>query len=305
LEGETLDRAELERIVSAIHRTRTAEAHLAFDGPRFSVLFDEAPLEGDRFEFARLADLVAEIQNLVDGARRPHKVESTLRCTAVYVDHVRETLFKPVAGEIRAISRSRELRAEDQRTFAASDDRLALLRGRRGATLILALALLAGLVVWQGGIADYVLAPTAEEIRSDRGPFEGLLDLSIEKRWPGYVVTLRPGADYPSSPSESAALEAAATTNLRLAAIRAVSEGSEIQVRILSDRGKGGGQPSEGQFQGPTSSGDAKKLVPGARDGILLWAGGCSLRGLLTGDDRVVTTLRGHRSATTVDLSLD
>lgn len=275
LEGHVGDRDSLKRAAAALNGVGAAAAHLEIDGGRFSILFDDEPRTGDHFLEERLSDLVDALQTIVNAAREPQRVESTLRCTVVFDERVSEILFAPIAGEIRAVARARARREDDRRFPTAANDRLSALRDPRGRVLVGLFVLLGALMIWNGGARDYALSPSADALTRDPGPFAGLIDLTVTRGWPGYVVTLRRGPDFPLTPRDSAALEAAADTNVRLAAVRAVSQGGEIQVRISS------------------------------AEGILLRAGVCSLRGLLTGGDPVETKLPGHRDSTTVELSLD
>ena len=234
LEGAVATRPELERITAEINALGLAHADLEVDGGRFSLLLDEQTVPGNALSSECLSEFGRLLGELTRASADPASVESTLRCTTVHGDTVVETMFAPVRGEMRAVSRVRPAEADDRvRTSTALQP-----LGRRRVTLIGGLfALALAMFTWQSGLLDRVFSVDATQLEIDEGPFRGLLHAEAESSWGSYRVTLQPGADYPVTSAELRALLAKVETTAARAAILAVANGNVIFVRLLDDAG--------------------------------------------------------------------
>lgn len=240
LDGRRGDDGRLRAAVERGNRLGLAHLHLDLDGGRFSLLFDEHAVRGDRLSSERSEELVDVLNEVVASSSDPAGVESTLRCTEVYDDAAVDTLFTPAGGGVECVSRPRALGADDRRMApadAAAVPRLPRV-GRRQALGLLALVLVAfGLLAWKEGLVDRIAARSGESLAIETGPFGRALAVEAVSRWGTYRVTLRRGEDWPADAAAAERAIAGAETVTRRAAVRAVVDGGEVWVRLETDDG--------------------------------------------------------------------
>lgn len=257
VEGRLGDAAAVRAAAARANGTGYGRMDVGVDAGRFSVLMDDETVPSSRMsdENRRLfAGALAEIASAAEGP-----VESTLRCTEVFRDEVRETLFLAEGGTIRALSRTRPVtpadlgRSPDQPAAAAPMGRARFLLV--GLLVVVAL----GLTAWQGGWIDRLLSAGAETIRVDTGPFRDLVGVEVAKSWGDYEVTLRRGAGYPVESARVEELRAAAATPADRAALEAVATGGTLWIRV--ENGQGRGLAVERAELGPLAAGADRSVV--------------------------------------------
>jgi hypothetical protein len=206
------------------------------EGGRFSVLMDDATVPASRMsdENRRLfAAALAEIAGASSGS-----VESTLRCTEVFRDEVRETLFLPESGAIRALTRTRPVAPGDLlRSPEAPAPAPSMGRGRL-AVVLAALLVAFGIIAWAGGWVDRLFAADSRALVVETGPFADFVDVAVEKSWGEYEVTLRRGKGFPVERGRLDELRAKAATPADRAAIDIVAQGGQLWVRLLDASGR-------------------------------------------------------------------
>ncbi len=274
------DDGALRAAVAELNADGPVPADLEVEGGRFTVLLGERTLEPSELSSERLTVFVDLLQRLVEASADPERIESTLRCTEVYAREAVETVFAPVAGEVRCVSRVRALNDEDRRRapVAARPAGPAFDLGTRRALLIGALFLIAfGLFTWRSGIVGRWMSAEAAGLARETGPFGTLLAVEVERMWPGdYRVVLRRGDDYPLTTDAVSALQTGAGSPVELAAVNAVAEGDAVYAQLLN------------------------------HDGEVLASDRLELRPLLgDADAEVEGKLKGRISAATVRLALD
>ncbi len=236
-EGRLGDAAAVRAAAARSNSTGFGRMDVGVDGGRFSVLMDDTTVPPSRMtdENRRLlANALAEMASASSGP-----VESTLRCTEVFRNEVRETLFLPEGGQIRALTRTRPVTDADLfRSLEAPAPPPSMGRGRLA--VVLALLLVAfGVAAWTGGWVDRLFSASSEKIRIETGPFADFIDVTVEKSWGDYEVTLRRGKGFPVANARLDELKALAKTPADRAAIDAVATGGEIWLRLEDREGHG------------------------------------------------------------------
>ena len=235
------------------------------DGGRFSLLADATPFDPRRAAPAFLGEVESALRALVVASPNPTSVSSTVRCTEVFADVVRETAFLTQGGALHRLERVRPANEDDRRRFVPGAEPLpfaaaaSLGRRRLLAIGVLASALFA-FVVWQGGLVDRLFAPDVAAMTLDTGPFGAAVVVEAASSFGEYQVKIRRGAAYPRTKADADALAAAAESPAARAAAATVVEGGSIFVRL--------------------ETADKKTLRSAS----------VSLRALLVGDDAVVET---------------
>lgn len=251
LEGRVRDANGLRSALSRLKALDIVPCDLEINGGRFSFMFDEAPVRGDKLSVERQDDLVESLQRFVEASADATGVESTLRGSLVYAESVVETLFAVKAGTIEPVSRKRALDTRDRELApddAAGDGAWAGLdapfRGKslRGGLMLLALLLLGGsLLAWQSGyfglLRDSFFAEGTDEAAIETGLFKDTLTLTAERKLASYRCEIRRGANYPETPADIEALVAAAATTGERAAMNAVADGKTIWLRVVDKDG--------------------------------------------------------------------
>lgn len=275
VEGRLGDASLVHEAASRANAGGFGHMDVGIDGGRFSVLMGEDTVRARAMtdENRRLfANTLAEIAAASSGP-----VESTLRCTEVFRNEVRETLFLAEGASIRALTRTRPVTDADlfRNPDAGAPAMPSMGRGRLAIVLTL-LLLVFGSFAYFGGWVDRLLAANAETLVIDTGPFADYVDVSVEKSWGVYEVKLRRGRGFPVEKARIDELRSRAATPADLTALEIVTTGGKLWVRLEDAQGRG------------------------------LAAAPCELRPLISGEDRSVQEkLPGYMTAARVKLALD
>jgi len=240
LEGHSGDNDRLRQTVAELNALGSIDADLELDGGQFSVLFDDLTLAGGAFAADLLDRLPRLLQEIVDAARDPARVTSTVRCTVVHEDGVVETLFAPVSGVMRGVSRPRRVKPEDlERAPAAAAVGNVSGMGPVRSTLIGALMLVAfAMLAWQSGFVERLTSVESSTLTVDNGPFGELLTAEIQPNWGNYRVLLRRGQSYPKDVAQQRQLEEQAATLAERSAVLMLTQGRHLYLRLISDTGE-------------------------------------------------------------------
>lgn len=274
VEGRLGDAAAVRDAASRANATGFGRMDVGVDGGRFSVLMDDTTVPASRMTDANRGALANALSEIAGASAGP--VESTLRCTEVFRNEVRETLFLAEGGAIRALTRTRPVtEADNFRNPESPAPPPSMGRGRLA--VVLALFLVAfGIVAWTSGWVDRLLAAKSGAIRIETGPFADFIDVEVAKSWGVYEVKLRRGPGFPVANERLAELRAKASTPAERAALDVVAQGGEIWLRLEDEEGHG------------------------------LAAAQTDLRPLVSGPDRTADAeLPGRITAARVRLSLD
>jgi hypothetical protein len=231
VEGRLGDAAAVRDAVARANRAGYVRMNVGVDGGRFSVLMDDATIPASRMTDANRGALANALHEIATASAGP--IESTLRCTEVFRDEVRETVFLPDAGGIRAVTRTRPVADADlhRNPEVAPPTSASMGRGRLAIVGVLLLVAF-GLAAWTSGWVDRLLSAKAEAIVIEAGPFAGFVQVESEKAWGDYRVTLRRGAAFPVSNEAVAAARAKASTPAERAAVEIVANGGELWIRL-------------------------------------------------------------------------
>ncbi|MFT7168037.1 MAG: hypothetical protein ACI80K_001162 [Paracoccaceae bacterium] len=243
LEGRVGDRDALHKATDAVRKTRTAPPDLEIEGGRFSLLFDEVAVPGARLDVSDQEALLTALQGVVDASAKPDSVESTLRGSLVYGESVVETLFVPRSGVIEAVSRHRALSAADRsHSPGAAGEEANEAPRLKGVALLGLIAAACLLLAFYGGYVDRArgafFGTSAEAVKIQTDTFAGSLDVSLERKFGSYLVTVRRGPDYPTTSAEVEARIAAAETPAQRAAASAIADGGDVWLRLEDSEGK-------------------------------------------------------------------
>ena len=276
VDGRVRDARALRTAVEQLSRCGAGAFRVDFTGGRFNMLPVDTHVPPERFDEAAQSDFLDRLQELVD-ACEPGSVETTLRCKLVYEQDVAETLFVVRGATVEPVTRRRPAGTQDAPALPPEMEQPPLGIRRREMFLIAPLLLVAGMLyAWQSGYIDRVLAARAETLATGTGPFGDMIDVSVERSWGNYQVTLTRGAGYPDTPEALAARKDAGATLELQAACAVVGDGDELYVQLQ----------------------DA--------DGDVLEQRAARLRPLLSDEDAdVVVELSGRMGVTSVVLSLN
>lgn len=243
LDGRVGDATLLRAAAQRVEALGLVGTDLEVDGGRFSFMFEEARVAGARLTVGGQDALVEALQGLVDAAAPARAVESTLRCSLVFEDHVVETLFAPLDGQLRPVSRKRPLEARDREHATALGDEAGAGRmdRRRGLVVLLLVLVGGGLFAWQRGyvarVRDALSTRASEDLQRELGPFRAALALEVESRFGRYECAVRRGATYPTHAADVDAWVAASITTEERAAANAVGDGATIWLRLVDEGG--------------------------------------------------------------------
>lgn len=242
LTGPRPDPAVRRQVTGDLRALGLGDADIEMDAGRCTLMLPDRALPGrvmnetNRTELIRiLADFVQELP--------PGEVGSTLRCTEIFAEQARETVFVVVGRHLRAVSRMRPLTPDD-RTFDPTPQGIVTELGvsRRRLVIVAGLLLLTfGIVSWQSGWWHRILSRDSVQIRVDEGSFAGLLTTTVKSSWGNYEVTIKRGGDYPDPDAASTRAPStapASTLPTDRVARSVVAVGGEIYVRIENDRGE-------------------------------------------------------------------
>jgi len=236
LDGRLGDAAALARAVAALNGLGICSFQLDRDGGKFSLLPNNTRVPGTGFDRGKQEQLLQHLRAIAASARGP--VESTLRSTMVFEHDCAETLFRAVAQPpsgpgIEPVTRVRPVRPDDVPPVLPGSPPWRSMFRRREVAIALPLLFLAfGLVAWQSGLVDRLLAAKALGLQSTTGPFEDLLALEVANKWGNYEVTIRRGAGYPQSLAEWDVRTAGATTEEHRLRDTVVREGQDLYVQL-------------------------------------------------------------------------
>jgi len=234
LDGRVADADALQAATNELSRAGAGAFRCDVQGGRFSLLPIDTRMPSG-FDDAAQARFLAALQRLL-AAAEPGSVEANLRCRLVFADEVAETLFVVRGAGIEPLTRRRPRTSNDVVPASNAVPELPFGLRRRELVWIAPLLLLAGAAAaWQAGWIDRVLAARAEGLRREPGPFGAMLAFEVERSWGNYRVTLRRGADFPTTPQAVEALRAAATDLAVGTACGIVGEGRDLFVQIVDD----------------------------------------------------------------------
>lgn len=203
------------------------------DPARITLLLSDRPVAGSGVVGDCREALAASLRRIVSAAPRSAAWESTVRCTEVFADSVRESLFNVREGEVRCLSRTRPSREDD---WARAPERPAPRAAKPPTGAVAAVAalllLVFGLTAWRGGWIDRVFAESGRSLEVDTGPFRDLVEVRIEDSWGSYRVSLTRGSRYPTTKEASQSLTTEAGTPVEAAAVSAVVNGLSIYIRV-------------------------------------------------------------------------
>ncbi|MEM6671201.1 MAG: hypothetical protein AAF726_00075 [Planctomycetota bacterium] len=247
VEGRVGDPDAMRGVAEQITALGVVACDLEIEGGRFSLLFDDASVPGERLTLDAQNALVDGLQAILRSAA-PGTVESTLRGALVYPTSVVETLFAVKDDQFVPVSRRRDLDEHDRAHApdaggerSASGDALARLGTKRGLALLALIVLASGLFAWNRGyfglLRDTLFSPDASELAQSTGAFGDALELSVEERFAMYVCTVRRGPAYPGDAEAADRLIDAAVTAEERAAAMAITGGGEIGV-VLFDKNR-------------------------------------------------------------------
>jgi hypothetical protein len=235
VEGRLGDAAAVRAAAARANATGFGRMDVGVDGGRFSVLMDDTTVPAARMTDENRRALAEALTAIAGASGGP--VESTLRCTEVFSNEVRETLFLPEGGAMRALTRTRPVTDADEfRNPQSAAPPPSMGRGRLA--VVLALLFVAfGVAAWASGWVDRLLAVKSEALSIDMGPFADFVSVAAEKSWGDYKVTLRRGPGYPVTNERLAELRAKAATPADRAAIDAVASGGDVWLRLEDAEG--------------------------------------------------------------------
>lgn len=276
LEGRSSDVLAIRSAARRLDHCGVGTFQCELTGGRYSLLPSETQVDGKAFDAeaqVRFSDAITAIVDL----SLPGSVESTLRARLVYPTQVVEMLFVIRGGLLDVMSRTRPRDPNEAavlRDSAAPRTPFGL--GRRDIKLYLPMFLiLAGLVFWQAGGIDRILAARAEEITVKTGPFSNMIVVKVERNWGNYELEIRRGPGYPKDSVALTESREATTSLVERAAIDVVGNGNEAWIQIRS------------------------------RDNKVLGAVRVEFRELLMASDGVVKAkIHGRMGATSLEISL-
>jgi hypothetical protein len=239
LEGRSADPILVRAQVEHCNASGYGRMDLDLSGNRFSILMDDRVIPAERMTEVQRQRFVAGLMEIVASVESPAHIESTLRCTEVYEAVVRETLFSMLAGQFEGVVRVRPVHSEDLRRAPRSAVAAYAGFGGRRLALVGILALVAfGLVGWQGGYIDRLLATGASELRLEHGPLAGALRVTITDSWGQYLIKIGRGERYPATNDALAERLRETSTLVERAAVNAVANGEVVFVHLESDTGQ-------------------------------------------------------------------
>lgn len=276
LDGRVRDAQALREAVERLSTCGAGAFRLDITGGRFSLLPVETHVPPGAFDLTAQSDFLDRLHEVVQAAQ-DNSVEATLRCKLVYGAEVAETLFVVRGARVEPLTRRRPAVSGDAPALPTTDaGPWAGLQRRQLLLLAPLLLALIGLLAWQSGYVDRILAARAEQLTTETGPFDDMLEVRVDRSWGYYEVTVTRGAGYPDSPEALEARKASVQELAGQAACTVVGDGDDLFVQLLDGSGE------------------------------VLTAERAELRSLLTEDSgEVVVKLEGRMAAATVRLSLD
>lgn len=236
LDGRVADAAALQAATRELSSAGGGPFRCDVQGGRFSLLPVDTTLPPG-FDDAAQERFLAALHRVV-ASSVPGSVEGNLRCRLVFADEVTETLFVVRGDRIEPLSRRRPRTPDDAVPAMPAAPPTPFGLRRRELAWIAPLLLLAGAAAaWQGGWIDRVLAARAEGLQRDAGPFSTMLAFDVERSWGNYHVTLRRGADYPTTPQAVEDRRRGAADHAASTATSIVGDGRELYVQVVDGAG--------------------------------------------------------------------
>lgn len=233
LDGRVADAVRLQQAILALNGAGAGGFRSDLQGGRFSLFPATTQIVGGAFDEAAQARFLEALHGLLPAAV-PGSIETNLRCRLVYDAVVAETLFVLRGDRIEPLTRVRPRTAADHAGVPPTTAVASLGLGRRELLLAAPLLLIAGgLVAWQSGWIDRVLAARAETLAHDTGPFTSMLALDADRSWGNYVVHVRRGPDYPATAAALAQWRDRTDDLVAHAAATAVGDGGAVFVQLL------------------------------------------------------------------------
>ncbi len=241
VEGPLKDPLEIQQAAHRLEAVGITRVHLEIEGGRFSLLMDDTAHSITGTEDSQRLAFMEHLQNLVDLSTAPDQVESTIRCTEVDGQEVRETLFSCSQGVMDRLSRVRRATAAD---LSRRPRPTSMVGGNfknspwRRPVLVLAVILATLGLAWQTGVVDRMLAVEAESLQVSAGPLDNFLNMSVEKEWGQYIVTLERGTHFPKDRVAFKTLAEAAQDMEHAVALQALARGDVFFVHLVGEDGK-------------------------------------------------------------------
>jgi hypothetical protein len=238
LEGPCADPQTVRMLAERINAAGYGKAHLDIDGPRFTLVMEAEPAPPESMTDHVRQSFASAMQALLDSLPDRGNVESTLRCMEVYSQDVVEIMFGVSGRELRVLGRIRPVKPEDlaRRMPPAARHPRWRMGGARIASIGVLVVVLFGLIAWQSGYIDRLLAPAGNAVNLDTGPFGDMLRVSLKKSWGQYRVEVARGLRYPQTVPEANTLRSAAASTAQAAAVHVVADGGDIFVRLEDGR---------------------------------------------------------------------
>lgn len=224
--------------VAAINKKGIVEFSIGDDPAYFSLLISDRIVEGSAIVGDCREEFIAALTPIVNLLPNQHLYESTLRCTEVFEDEVRESVFTIRGRDVACLSRTRP--PEEGDLARAPREFLVSLQPRPWGTILIIASLLLlvfGLGAWQSGWVDRVFAASSRSLLIEAGPFASLLEANVTDSLGEYTITIRRGPGYPRTREESAALTNGASTPVAIAAAAAIVNGNNIFIRLETGDG--------------------------------------------------------------------
>ncbi|MFT7618258.1 MAG: hypothetical protein ACI97A_001899 [Planctomycetota bacterium] len=241
LEGPLGDRDMLRAAATRLDAIGVVAANLEIEGGKFSILLDDSGKRMSQVSDSQRSTLMQTIQEIVDHAADPNKVESTLRCTEVTSSTVHETLFALRDGRVEKVTRGRLVNDDDMRRSPRPISVLGeSFEGTKSKRLVYgSLVVLFCLAMsFQLGLVDRFLAPKAEEIKIEHRLFGDYLSSTMESNWGVYTLTIQRGDGFPQTMASFEIKTKAAKRMEDAATLGALARGETVYVQLLGDKGE-------------------------------------------------------------------
>ncbi|MBI3818904.1 MAG: hypothetical protein HY286_09465 [Planctomycetes bacterium] len=233
LQGPLANYDAIRAAVDRLNGEGGAELQIETEGSRMSFMLSDRVIMGARIVGDCREQFVGSLNRILVLIPNIRQFESTLRCTEVFEDEVRESLFDIRGGEIACLSRVRppepsDLSRVSQTGFAPREP---VPWGRIIIIGVLTMTAF-GLAAWQSGWVDRAFSAASRSLIIDPGPFLNIIDAEVKDSWGEYTIILRRGRDYPRTREQSGSFSAAASSPVGIAAAAAVTSGNNIYLRL-------------------------------------------------------------------------
>lgn len=234
LSGPAPEPQELRRAVAAFNDASAIRADLEIDARTFSILLDDQPVSAEKVTDETQGAINELLSTTIELASVGGLVESTLRCTEVFSESVRESLFATRDNEIELVSRIRAVTHDDLRRGPIPRTLLPAGMSRKRAAIIFCCLILAAVATaWQSGYIDRLRSADADGIEFVGGSFRDSIDVTLTSKWGNYVATLSRGPGYPTKDNEPDDLNQS-----ERAARSRVMSGAGCYIVLEDDKGK-------------------------------------------------------------------